>query len=153
MNIEFLLKKITFSSLFIALFSIGACTGGEMAGPETITTESGLLMTTTQEGSGVAAEEGDFVNVHYTGWLYDLDSEGGRGTKFDSSVDRNRPFGFPLGAGRVIAGWDQGVTGMLIDEKRELIIPPELGYGSRGAGDVIPPDSTLLFEVQLLAIE
>jgi len=91
--------------------------------------------------------------VHYTGWLYDADAEGGRGTKFDSSVDRNSPFEFSLGAGRVIAGWDEGVVGMLIDEKRELIIPPELGYGSRGAGNVIPPDSTLLFEVQLLAVE
>jgi metallo-beta-lactamase class B len=120
---------------------------------KTITTESGLIITATQEGSGIAAEEGNFVSVHYTGWLYDADAEGGRGTKFDSSVDRNSPFEFSLGAGRVIAGWDEGVVGMLIDEKRELIIPPELGYGSRGAGNVIPPDSTLLFEVQLLAVE
>ena len=153
MNIERFSINKTLLSLFVILFSLVACTGGEMAGPETITMDSGLLITTTQEGSGVAAEVGNFVSVHYTGWLYDPDIEGGRGTKFDSSVDRNRPFEFPLGAGRVIAGWDQGVAGMLIDEKRELIIPSELGYGSRGAGDAIPPDSTLLFEVQLLAIE
>ena len=93
------------------------------------------------------------MSVHYTGWLYDPGSDGGRGSKFDSSVDRGEPFGFPLGAGRVIAGWDEGVAGMLVGEKRELIIPPDLAYGPRGAGRVIPPNATLLFEVELLAVE
>ena len=93
------------------------------------------------------------MSVHYTGWLYEPESEGGRGSKFDSSVDRGRPFEFNLGTGGVIAGWDEGVAGMLIGEKRELIIPPDLGYGSRGAGGAIPPDSTLLFEVELLGVE
>jgi len=139
--------------LVAASLAITSCAGGEMEGPETITAESGLMMTTTQAGSGVAAQAGNFVSVHYTGWLYEPEVAGGRGAKFDSSVDRGAPFQFPLGAGRVIAGWDEGVVGMLIGEKRELIIPPDLGYGSRGAGDAIPPDATLLFEVELLAVE
>ena len=127
--------------------------GGDAQLPEMVTTDSGLMITTTQTGSGAAAEDGNFVSVHYTGWLYDPESSGGRGAKFDSSVDRGTPFQFPLGEGRVIAGWDEGVAGMIIGEKRELVIPPDLGYGSRGAGDVIPPDATLLFEVELLAVE
>ena len=141
--------------IFLAIPSlvIASCSGGEMAGPEVITTDSGLMMTTTQSGSGLAAESGNVVSVHHTGWLYDPEIEGARGTKFDSSVDRGTPFQFPLGARRVIAGWDEGVAGMLIGEKRELIIPPELGYGRNGAGEVIPPDATLLFEVELLAVE
>ena len=89
----------------------------------------------------------DTVEVHYTGWLFDATAAGNRGAKFDSSVDRGERFQFPLGAGRVIQGWDQGVVGMLIGEKRELTIAPEMGYGERGAGNVIPPGATLLFEV------
>lgn len=99
-----------------------------------------------QAGTGVEATNGKTVDVHYTGWLTD-------GTKFDSSVDRGRPFSFPLGAGRVIKGWDQGVAGMKVGGKRKLTIPPELGYGSRGAGAVIPPGATLVFEVELLAVK
>jgi FKBP-type peptidyl-prolyl cis-trans isomerase len=99
-----------------------------------------------QAGTGAEATTGKTVDVHYTGWLTD-------GTKFDSSVDRGRPFSFPLGAGRVIKGWDQGVAGMKVGGKRKLTIPPELGYGSRGAGAVIPPGATLVFEVELLAVK
>ena len=140
--------------LAAAALGVSACGGDvDMEGPETTTTDSGLTLTTTQTGSGAEAAAGNAVSVHYTGWLYDPESDGGRGAKFDSSVDRGQPFGFPLGAGRVIAGWDEGVTGMLVGEKRELIIPPGLAYGSSGAGGVIPPDATLLFEVELLAVE
>ncbi|WP_083202212.1 FKBP-type peptidyl-prolyl cis-trans isomerase [Stappia indica] len=96
-------------------------------------------------GTGEEAVPGATVTVHYTGWLMD-------GTKFDSSLDRGEPFSFPLGASRVIRGWDQGVEGMRVGGKRELIIPPELGYGARGAGGVIPPNSTLRFEVELLRV-
>ncbi len=99
-----------------------------------------------REGTGAAAVKGDNVEVHYTGWLKD-------GTKFDSSKDRGRPFAFTLGAGRVIQGWDQGVAGMKVGGVRKLIIPPELGYGARGAAGVIPPNAELTFEVELLAIK
>jgi len=98
------------------------------------------------EGTGTEAVSGKMVSVHYTGWLTD-------GTKFDSSKDRGEPFSFPLGAGRVIAGWDQGVAGMKIGGKRELIIPPHMGYGASGAGGVIPPNAALRFEVELLGVQ
>jgi len=111
-----------------------------------MTTPSGLQYQILKEGNGAVAKAGDHVSVHYTGWLMD-------GTKFDSSVDRNMPFEFNLGAHQVISGWDEGVAGMKIGEKRVLIIPPELGYGSRGAGGVIPPNATLKFEVELLGIK
>ena len=140
--------------LVAAALSVSACGGDAgVEEPEMTTTDSGLMFTTTQTGSGTEAAAGDAVSVHYTGWLYDPESDSGRGAKFDSSVDRGQPFGFALGAGRVIAGWDEGVAGMLVGEKRELIIPPDLAYGSRGAGGDIPPDATLLFEVELLAVE
>lgn len=113
----------------------------------------GLTAVILQNGHGRAAEAGDYVDVHYTGWLYDPEAEGNRGSKFDSSVDRGQKFQFQLGAGRVIQGWDQGVAGMLIGEKRELTIAPEMGYGDRGAGNVIPPGATLVFEVELLGLE
>ena len=105
-----------------------------------------------KKGYGRAAEVGDLATVHYTGWLYDQSAEKNRGQKFDSSVDRGQPFDFPLGAGRVIQGWDKGVQGMLIGETRELTIGPELAYGDRGAGNVIPPGATLVFEVELLRL-
>jgi FKBP-type peptidyl-prolyl cis-trans isomerase FkpA len=111
-----------------------------------ITTKSGLKYVELKEGTGDEAKAGQIVEVHYTGWLKD-------GTKFDSSKDRNEPFKFPLGAGRVIKGWDEGVAGMKVGGKRKLIIPPELGYGKRGAGNVIPPDAELTFEVELLGIK
>lgn len=111
-----------------------------------ITTDSGLQYDDLQEGTGTAAKSGDSVEVHYTGWLKD-------GTKFDSSHDRHSPFVFPLGAGRVIKGWDEGVAGMKPGGKRKLIIPADLGYGSRGAGSAIPPNAELTFEVELLKIK
>ena len=115
-----------------------------------ITTATGLQYKDTVVGDGAEATKGQTVTVHYTGWLY---KDGEQGAKFDSSRDRNDPFDFPLGAGMVIKGWDEGVQGMKIGGKRSLIIPPELGYGARGAGGVIPPNATLLFEVELLGVE
>ena len=112
----------------------------------------GLTMKKLENGYGRAAVAGDYASVHYTGWLYDENAEDGRGDKFDSSVDRGQEFQFELGAGRVIKGWDEGVVGMLIGEKRELKIAPELGYGERGAGAVIPPGATLIFEVELMGL-
>jgi FKBP-type peptidyl-prolyl cis-trans isomerase FkpA len=115
-----------------------------------ISNPSGLQYIDTESGSGDAANAGHKVTVHYTGWLY----EGGvQGKKFDSSVDRSSPFVFTLGAGQVIGGWDEGVQGMLVGGKRTLIIPPALGYGARGAGGVIPPNATLKFDVELLAVK
>ena len=113
------------------------------------TTASGLIIDDTVLGTGAAATAGQQVSVHYTGWLL---FGGERGKKFDSSKDRGDPFGFPLGAGQVIKGWDEGVQGMKVGGTRTLTIPPQLGYGARGAGGVIPPNATLIFEVELLAI-
>ncbi len=110
------------------------------------TTASGLIIEELVTGDGAEAAAGQEVTVHYTGWLTN-------GTKFDSSKDRDDPFVFPLGGGRVIRGWDEGVQGMKIGGKRKLTIPPDLGYGARGAGGVIPPNATLVFEVELLATE
>jgi len=115
----------------------------------TSTTASGLQYEDTIVGDGAVAKSGHDVTVHYTGWLY---KDEAKGEKFDSSLDRGEPFQFELDAGMVIGGWDEGVQGMKIGGKRTLIIPPELGYGARGAGGVIPPNATLLFEVQLLAL-
>ncbi|KQT10501.1 FKBP-type peptidyl-prolyl cis-trans isomerase [Ramlibacter sp. Leaf400] len=112
-----------------------------------ITTPSGLQYEDTAPGNGAEAKPGQHVHVHYTGWLYE---NGKQGAKFDSSHDRNDPFAFSLGAGMVIKGWDEGVAGMKIGGKRTLIIPPQLGYGARGAGGVIPPNATLKFDVELL---
>ena len=107
--------------------------------------EFGLKYEEIKEGTGPVAAAGQTVSVHYTGWLTN-------GTKFDSSKDRGQPFGFPLGGGRVIKGWDEGVAGMKVGGVRKLTIPPELGYGARGAGGVIPPNATLMFEVELLGV-
>ncbi|MCC6718030.1 MAG: FKBP-type peptidyl-prolyl cis-trans isomerase [Acetobacteraceae bacterium] len=103
-------------------------------------------------GNGAEAAAGASVTVHYTGWLFDADAAESKGRKFDSSRDRGDPFVFPLGAGRVIAGWDQGVAGMKVGGSRTLVIPPEMGYGARGAGGVIPPNATLVFDVELLSV-
>ena len=111
-----------------------------------ITTASGLMIEELVTGNGAEAVAGQHVTVHYTGWLTD-------GSKFDSSKDRGDPFEFPLGAGHVIKGWDEGVQGMKIGGTRKLTIPASLGYGRRGAGGVIPPDATLVFEVELLGVE
>lgn len=107
----------------------------------------------TKIGTGAEASKGALVVVHYTGWLYAPAAPDHKGAKFDSSRDRNEPFSFPLGAGRVIRGWDEGVAGMKVGGQRTLIIPPDLGYGSRGAGGVIPPGATLLFDVELLEVK
>ena len=114
---------------------------------------TGLQITDVIDGDGLTAEAGQEVVVHYTGWLYDPEQPKNRGEKFDSSVDRGDPFSFPLGAGRVIRGWDEGFAGMRIGGKRVLVIPPDMGYGARGAGGVIPPHATLMFEVELLDIK
>ena len=113
-------------------------------------TASGLQYEELQLGTGEEAKAGNHVSVHYTGWLQNTD--GSAGSKFDSSKDRNDPFAFPLGAGHVIKGWDEGVQGMKVGGVRKLIIPAALGYGARGAGGVIPPNATLIFDVELLAV-
>lgn len=114
---------------------------------EAITTASGLIYEDTVVGEGAEAKAGQYVSVHYTGWLLS------NGEKFDSSKDRNDPFSFPLGGRRVIAGWDEGVQGMKVGGTRKLTIPSQLGYGAQGAGGVIPPNATLVFEVELLDIQ
>ena len=113
------------------------------------TLASGLQFDDVTPGTGAEARAGSDVRVHYTGWLWE---NGAMGRKFDSSKDRGEPFFFPLGAGHVIRGWDEGVAGMKVGGTRRLIIPPEMGYGARGAGGVIPPNATLLFEVELLGV-
>lgn len=145
-----LTKLILVAAMLMVLF---ACSNNKTKEVEVVepmnktwTTETGLTIEILKAGEGEVATKGQTVFVHYTGWLLD-------GTKFDSSVDRDTPFSFPLGGGRVIKGWDQGVAGMLIGEKRMLTIPADLGYGARGAGSVIPPNATLKFEVELLKLK
>jgi FKBP-type peptidyl-prolyl cis-trans isomerase FkpA len=116
------------------------------------TEPSGLQYEDTTPGTGDVATAGQRVRVHYTGWLFDAAASQQRGRKFDSSVDRGQPFSFRLGGGEVIRGWDEGVAGMKVGGTRVLTIPPEMGYGARGAGGVIPPNATLVFEVELLAL-
>ncbi|MFN3656527.1 MAG: FKBP-type peptidyl-prolyl cis-trans isomerase [Pseudolabrys sp.] len=116
----------------------------------TMTTPLGLQIIDQKSGTGAQPKTGQTAVVHYTGWLY---VNGQKGKKFDSSVDRNEPFEFPVGRGRVIKGWDEGVASMKVGGKRTLIIPPDLGYGARGAGGIIPPNATLMFDVELLAVK
>jgi FKBP-type peptidyl-prolyl cis-trans isomerase len=129
-------------------FALHAMTPGTSNGAtsQEVTTASGLKYQDVKEGTGDVATAGKTVSVHYTGWLTN-------GTKFDSSKDRGQPFEFPLGGGRVIRGWDEGVQGMKVGGTRKLTIPPELGYGARGAGGVIPPNAALVFEVELLKVK
>src|SRR5262245_5029589 len=136
-------KTMTFITLLLVLAAIA------IGQAKVNTTKSGLKYIDQKVGTGADAVKGATVEVHYTGWLY---VDGKRGNKFDSSVDRGRPFSFPLGAGRVIKGWDEGVEGMKVGGKRELIIPPDLGYGSRAIEGAIPANSTLNFEVELLKV-
>ena len=129
-------------------FALNAMAPGasDAATSQEVTTPSGLKYQDVKQGTGDVATAGKNVSVHYTGWLTN-------GTKFDSSKDRGQPFEFPLGGGRVIRGWDEGVQGMKVGGVRKLTIPPELGYGARGAGGVIPPNATLVFEVELLGVK
>jgi len=122
----------------------------QTSGSKMTTTASGLKIEDTKVGTGASPKTGQTCVMHYTGWLY---VNGAKGQKFDSSVDRKEPFEFQIGRGMVIKGWDEGVASMKVGGKRTLIIPPELGYGARGAGGVIPPNATLMFEVELLAVK
>jgi peptidylprolyl isomerase len=144
---------ITFAAA-IALAAIGATImtdpSDAQSAAKPVTTSTGLQIIDTKPGTGASPKTGQTVTVHYTGWLYE---NGARGKKFDSSVDRNEPFEFPIGQGRVIRGWDEGVGTMKIGGKRTLIIPPALGYGARGAGGAIPPNATLIFDVELLGVK
>ncbi len=144
---------IRFACAVLALAIVAAVTPlgrVDAATNQVIEMPNGLKYTDTKTGDGATATPGNKVSVHYTGWLY---NNGAKGTKFDSSVDRGKPFQFTLGAHQVIAGWDEGVAGMKVGGKRTLIIPPELGYGARGAGGVIPPNATLMFDVELLGVQ
>jgi len=134
-----------------AAFALVAPTAAmaQAAGAAT-TTPSGLKITDTKVGTGASPKPGQICVMHYTGWLYE---GGAKGKKFDSSVDRGQPFEFPIGRRQVISGWDEGVATMKVGGKRTLIIPPELGYGARGAGGVIPPNATLIFDVELLDVK
>jgi FKBP-type peptidyl-prolyl cis-trans isomerase len=141
-------------TLFVALLAaaVAAACGGtesENMGQSNITE---LVRTDVRPGTGAEAASGQRVTVHYTGWLYNESANDKKGSKFDSSRDRNEPFTFRLGAGEVIRGWDEGVAGMKVGGQRTLTIPPAYGYGARGAGGVIPPNATLVFDVELLDV-
>ena len=141
------MRQISILFFCLLLAGVASCSGG---GPKSVTTKSGLQYEDTQVGTGQEAVAGNIVTVHYTGWL---NENGQKGKKFDSSVDRGQPFVFPLGAGRVIKGWDEGVVGMKVGGHRTLMIPSDLAYGARGAGAAIPPDADLIFDVELLAVQ
>ncbi len=136
--------------LLLATVACGGNTGSAPAGEVNVTQ---LIKQDGKVGSGAEAVSGRTVTVHYTGWLYAPGSADHKGNKFDSSRDRNEPFAFALGAGQVIRGWDEGVAGMKVGGQRTLTIPPEMGYGARGAGGGIPPNATLLFDVELLDVK
>jgi peptidylprolyl isomerase len=136
--------------LTLAAIAATAVASTSTKAQQAMTTADGLKIIDTQPGTGASPQTGQTCVMHYTGWLYD---NGTKGKKFDSSVDRGTPFEFKIGVGQVIAGWDEGVATMKVGGKRTLIIPPELGYGARGAGGVIPPNATLIFDVELLGIK
>jgi peptidylprolyl isomerase len=140
------------AAVALALIAITISGGAAMAqsSVKPVTTSTGLQIVDTKVGTGPSPRQNQTAVVHYTGWLY---VNGAKGKKFDSSVDRNEPFEFPVGAGRVIQGWDQGVATMKVGGKRTLIVPPQLGYGASGAGGVIPPNATLIFDVELLRLK
>jgi FKBP-type peptidyl-prolyl cis-trans isomerase FkpA len=133
----------------IAALLVTACGGSTSTGRSNVTQ---LIKQDAVLGTGPEASPGQTVTVHYTGWLYEESRSDHKGTKFDSSHERNEPFSFNLGAGEVIPGWDQGVAGMKVGGQRTLTIPPDMGYGARGAGGVIPPNATLVFDVELLGV-
>ena len=158
MNFKVIIGLTISMSASLILSACGSNTSNETKPVQVVAEKSASVAPTFQKidnvvGTGPTAEAGQNVAVHYTGWLYDAGAEKNRGTKFDSSVDRGQPFQFPLGGGRVIKGWDEGVAGMKVGGKRTLIIPAEMGYGARGAGGLIPPNATLLFDVELLGIQ
>ena len=142
------LAALAIAGALAVVFAAGAPTAA--SAQATVTTPSGLKITDSKVGTGATPKAGQTCVMHYTGWLYE---NGQKGKKFDSSVDRGQPFKFPIGRGRVIPGWDEGVATMKVGGKRTLIIPPDLGYGARGAGGVIPPNATLIFDVELLGVE
>jgi FKBP-type peptidyl-prolyl cis-trans isomerase len=142
--------RIPLLLLWAILLPLCACAKDE---PAPATAADSLQVIDLVEGDGVEAVAGRTAVVHYTGWLYDPAAEDGKGDKFDSSVDRGQPFRFPLGGGRVIRGWDVGVAGMKAGGQRRLVIPAGMAYGKRGAGRVIPPDATLVFDIELLDVE
>jgi FKBP-type peptidyl-prolyl cis-trans isomerase FkpA len=142
-------KTIAAVAAAISVPAMSKMASAQPAG-KAVTTPSGLQIIDSQVGTGASPKPGQTCVMHYTGWLYE---NGQKGKKFDSSVDRNEPFEFPIGQRKVIAGWDEGVATMKVGGKRTLIIPPNLGYGARGAGGVIPPNATLMFDVELLAVK
>jgi len=142
-------------SLVVGVATLSGCSESAVpagATAKTVASVTELVKTDVVLGEGAEAVAGQSVSVHYTGWLYDESKADKKGAKFDSSRDRGKPFGFPLGAGRVIKGWDQGVAGMKVGGQRTLTIPSELGYGARGAGGSIPPNAALIFDVELLNV-
>lgn len=154
MRTRFAANAITAFILMTGLSVVFAASSASIATAQTagktMTTASGLQITDSVVGTGETPKTGQTCVMHYTGWLY---VNGIKGKKFDSSVDRGEPFEFPIGRGRVISGWDEGVATMKVGGKRTLIIPPALGYGERGAGGVIPPNAVLMFDVELLAVK
>jgi peptidylprolyl isomerase len=134
----------------MAIPDVSLSTAMAQAAGKSMTTASGLQIIDSKVGTGATPKRGQICVMHYTGWLYE---NGVKGKKFDSSVDRNEPFEFPIGQKQVIAGWDEGVSTMKVGGKRTLIIPPELGYGARGAAGAIPPNATLIFDVELLGVK
>jgi peptidylprolyl isomerase len=151
------MKVFPRANALVVLAVIAAIAGVAAAAPavaqtagKPVTTPSGLQIIDTKVGTGASPKTGQICVMHYTGWLYE---NGAKGKKFDSSVDRGQPFEFPIGTHRVIAGWDEGVATMKVGGKRTLIIPPALGYGAQGAGNAIPPNATLIFDVELLGVK
>ncbi len=146
-----LLSRRTALATVFFVVATGATAMSEAADAQPVTTTpSGLKIIDLKVGTGPSPKPGQTCVMNYTGWLYE---NGKKGNKFDSSLDRNQPFSFPIGQHQVIAGWDEGVATMKVGGKRTLIIPPELGYGARGAGGVIPPNATLIFDVELLGVK
>src|SRR5262245_3779466 len=144
-------RRLLAAAIFaLGAFAIAPPPASAQTPGKAMTTASGLQISDTKVGSGVQPKAGQVCVMHYTGWLYE---NGAKGAKFDSSLDRGEPFEFQIGMGQVIKGWDEGVATMKVGGKRTLIIPPQLGYGARGAGGVIPPNATLIFDVELLGVK
>jgi FKBP-type peptidyl-prolyl cis-trans isomerase FkpA len=154
-----MIRRLTFF-VVAATITLSGCSSSDTVSKEEgeadatgfITTNSGLKYRINEIGPGATIQNGNQAIMHYTGWLFDAAAMEQKGEKFDSSVDRGQTFSFTLGEKQVIGGWDEGVLGMNVGEKRTLVIPPDLGYGSRGAGGVIPPNATLLFDIELIEI-